>query len=207
MIITVAHQKGGVGKSTIAINLSVEMRIPIIDLDSQNSCYLFSKIREKEQKKSLQVFAPETLEELKSILVKLRNRKVVIDSGGYDNDLNRFALVSSDLVITPVSPSQIEVFGLQKFARIVKKAKEYNPKLRVFVLINNADARSLSELIELEKFIQDSPIFDILNSKIFRRVDYRRAYKQGLSVCEYKSGSKACREIKELIKEICDLNV
>jgi chromosome partitioning protein len=110
--------------------------------------------------------------------------------------------VASDIVITPVSPSQIEIFGLQKFAKIVEKAREYNPNLKVFVLINNADARSISELIELEEFIQNNPTFEILNSKIFRRVDYKRAYQQGLSVCEYKPSSKACREIRKLIKEI-----
>ncbi|RUM41180.1 MAG: ParA family protein [Desulfurobacterium sp.] len=207
MIITVAHQKGGVGKSTIAVNLAVEMQLPIVDLDSQNSCYLFSKIREKEQRKSLQVFTPETLEEIKEILRNTDHRKLIIDSGGYDNDLNRFALIASDLVVTPVSPSQIEIFGLQKFAQIIEKAKEYRPDLKVYILINNADARSMSEIIELEKFIQTVPLFRILSSRIFRRVDYKRAYQQGLSVCEYKPDSKACREVKRLIREIDSLHV
>ena len=132
----------------------------------------------------------------------MEQNKLIIDSGGYDNDLNRFALVASDIVITPVSPSQIEIFGLQKFAKIVEKAKEYNPNLKVFVLINNADARSISELIELEKFIQNNPTFEILNSKIFRRVDYKRAYQSGQSVCEFNPSGKACREIKLLISEL-----
>ncbi|NIA09541.1 MAG: hypothetical protein GWP10_07395 [Nitrospiraceae bacterium] len=155
----------------MAVNLAVEVQIPIVDLDSQHSCYLFSRIREKEQGKPLQVFVPETLEEIKGILQDAGQGTLIIDSGGYDNDLNRFALVSSDMVITPVSPSQIEIFGLQKFAKLVKRTREYNPNLKVFVLINNADARSASELIELEKFIQSSPTFEIFNSKIFRRVD------------------------------------
>jgi len=140
MIVTVAHQKGGVGKSTIATNLAVEMRIPIIDLDSQHSCYLFSLLREEEQGKTLHVFTPETVEEIKQTLENMDHDKVIIDSGGYDNDLNRFALLISDIVITPVSPSQIEVFGLLKFAEIVEEAKKYNPSLMVHVLINNAGA-------------------------------------------------------------------
>ena len=207
MIITVAHQKGGVGKSTIATNLAVEMGLPIVDLDSQHSCYLFSLLREEEHGKSLQVFTPETPEEIKKILESMAYDKVIIDSGGYDNDLNRFALVASDLVVTPVSPSQIEIFGLQKFAQIIEKAREYRPDLKVYVLINNADARSMSEIIELEKFIRTVPLFRILSSRIFRRVDYKRAYQQGLSVCEYKPDSKACREVKRLIREIGSLYV
>ena len=207
MVITVAHQKGGVGKSTIAVNLSVEMQIPVVDLDSQHSCYLFSKIREKEQRKPLQVYIPETVGEIKDIIQNAKHHDLIIDSGGYDNDLNRLALVSSDVVITPVSPSQIEIFGLQKFAKIIERAKEYAPDLKVFVLINNADARSLSELAKLESFIDDNPVFDILSSKIFRRVDYKRAYQQGVSVCEYRPASKACREVRNLVKEIRKLNV
>ena len=202
MIITVAHQKGGVGKSTVAINLAVEMQLPIIDLDSQHSCYLFSKIREKEYGKTLNVFVPETLEELKKVLKSYGKKDLIIDSGGYDNDLNRFALVISDLVITPVSPSQIEIFGLEKFLQIVEKAKQYNPKLKIYILINNADARSIREIVELERFVIRTGTFEILTSKLFRRVDYRRSYQNGLSVCEYNPNSKACREVKLLVQEI-----
>ena len=205
MIITVAHQKGGVGKSTIAINLAVEMRIPIIDLDSQHSCYLFSLLREEEQGKTLQVFTSETVEEIKQILENMNHDKVIIDSGGYDNDLNRFALLISDIVITPVSPSQIEVFGLLKFAEIVEEAKKHNPSLMVYVLINNADPRCSGENRNLQQFIEESSNFELLRTKLHRRADYRRAYSEGLSVCEYNPEGKACTEIKSLITEIATL--
>jgi chromosome partitioning protein len=202
MIITVAHQKGGVGKSTIATNLAVEMGLPIVDLDSQHSCYLFSLLREEEHGKSLQVFTPETPEEIKKILESMAYDKVIIDSGGYDNDLNRFALLISDVVITPVSPSQIEVFGLLKFAEIVEEAKKYNSSLKVHVLINNADPRSSGENRKLQQFIEENGNFELLKTKLYRRADYRRAYSEGLSVCEYNPGGKACKEIRALITEV-----
>lgn len=207
MIITVAHQKGGVGKSTVVVNLAVEMQLPVIDLDSQHSCYLFSLIRKQDHGKTLAVFTPEDLDEIKRILAELEESDVIIDSGGYDNDLNRFALVASDVVITPVSPSQIEIFGLQKFATIVDRARKYNPELKVYVLINNADARSTTEIISLKKFIEGLDSFKLLKTQLFRRVDYRRAYQHGLSVCEYNAGSKACNEIKRLVREIKELNI
>ena len=204
MIITVAHQKGGVGKSTIASNLTVEMQVPVIDLDSQHSCYLFSMLR-KEQGKTLQVFTPETVDEIKQILKDVDNGNVIIDSGGYDNDLNRFALLISDAVITPVSPSQIEVFGLLKFEEIIKEAKKYNPSLTAHVVINNADSRSSGENRKLQQFVEEDNNFELLKTKVYRRADYRRAYSEGLSVCEYNPEGKACREIKALISEISTL--
>jgi len=205
MIITVAHQKGGVGKSTIATNLAVEMQLPIIDLDSQHSCYLFSLLRKEEQGKTLQVFTPETVGEIEQILESIDHNKVIIDSGGYDNDLNRFALLISDIVITPVSPSQIEVFGLLKFAGIVEEAKKHNPSLKVYVLINNADPRSSGENRKLQHFIEEDSNFRLLKTKLHRRADYRRAYSEGLSVCEYNPEGKACKEIRALISEVSTL--
>jgi chromosome partitioning protein len=205
MIITVAHQKGGVGKSTITTNLAVEMQLPIIDLDSQHSCYLFSLLRKEDQGKTLQVFTPETVEEIKEILKNMIHDKVIIDSGGYDNDLNRLALLISDVIITPVSPSQIEVFGLLKFAEIVEEAKKHNSSLMVHVLINNADPRCSGENKKLQQFIEESSNFELLKTKLHRRADYRRAYSEGLSVCEYNPEGKSCKEIKSLITEVATL--
>jgi len=202
VIITVAHQKGGVGKSTVATNLAVEMELPVIDLDSQHSCYLFSLLREREHGKQLSVYTPETVDELEKVLRELDGRDLIIDSGGYDNDLNRSALLVSDLVITPVAPSQIEVFGLLKFAEIVREALKINPNLKVFVLINNADPRSSKENRELERFIESEQNFNLFKTKLYRRADYRRAYSEGLSVCEYKPGGKACREVRSLVSEL-----
>ena len=202
MIITVAHQKGGVRKSTIATHSAIEMQIPIIDLDSQHSCYLFSLLRKEEQGKTLQVFTPETVKEIEQILESMGHNKVIIDSGGYDNDLNRFALLISNIVITPVSPSQIEVFGLLKFAGIVEEAKKHNPSLMVHVLINNADPRSSGENRKLQQFIEEDTNFELLKTKLHRRADYRRAYSEGLSVCEYNPEGKACKEIRALISEV-----
>lgn len=46
MIITVAHQKGGTGKSTIATNLAVELRTSLLDLDKQHSSIIFNYKRQ-----------------------------------------------------------------------------------------------------------------------------------------------------------------
>jgi len=202
VIITVAHQKGGVGKSTVATNLAVEMKFPVIDLDSQHSCYLFSVLRKREHGKQLSVYTPETVDELEKVLRELDGQDLIIDSGGYDNDLNRYALLVSDLVITPVAPSQIEVFGLLKFAEIVREALKINPGLNVYVLINNADPRSSRENRKLEQFIKGEKNFKLFKTKLYRRADYRRAYSEGLSVCEYNFGGKACREVRAFVTEL-----
>jgi len=198
MLITVAHQKGGVGKSTIATNLAIELSLPVIDLDSQHSVKLFAAIRKTE--KNMEVYTPETVEELKEVLKKEEN--FIVDSGGYDNDLNRYVLALSDFVLTPVAPSQVEIFGLLKFQKIAQKAMEINPSLKVFVLINNAYPQSKKKIEELRRFVKNETPFEVLDSVLHRRVDYQTAYMEGLSVCELNSEGKACLEIKMLLKEL-----
>ena len=43
-----------------------------------------------------------------------KDNLLIIDSGGYDSQINRMALVEADILITPVGISQIELFGLTK---------------------------------------------------------------------------------------------
>lgn len=50
MIINVAHTKGGVGKTTIAVNLAIEMHADLFDLDNQNSSYNFSLLNDDIQR-------------------------------------------------------------------------------------------------------------------------------------------------------------
>ena len=70
MIINIAHQKGGVGKSTLAINLGIEMKADILDLDNQNSVLLFNKMRERNGYKPLSCFTLNDESELKNVFSK-----------------------------------------------------------------------------------------------------------------------------------------
>jgi len=208
MLIAIAHQKGGVGKSTVATNLAVELFLPVVDLDSQHSVKLFAAVRKSEKGRELEVYTPETVSELKEVLSK--ERDLLVDSGGYDNDLNRYVLAVADCVITPVAPSQIEVFGLLKFLKIVQKAFEVNSDLKVYVLINNAYPQSKRKIEELKKFVNEETPFEVLDTVLHRRVDYQTAYLEGLSVCELNPNGKACSEFKFLLKELqnkCNLGV
>jgi chromosome partitioning protein len=85
--IAIAHQKGGVGKSTLAANLAVYLDAAAIDLDYQQSVSLFSQSREEAGLKPIKIVKIKNRLELDKALIG--NGLIVIDCGGFDSDINR----------------------------------------------------------------------------------------------------------------------
>lgn len=205
MIINLSHYKGGVGKTTLALNLAVSLKASILDLDGQESSILFNKLRQLNGHDPLECFVAKDESEMKDVFRKFTDDKIlIVDSGGYDSDINRFAMLSADMLITPVAPSQVELFGLQKYEAILKQISEkYGQVFKTNVVINNADIRSKGAISQLKKFVADRSInFDLFSTIIHNRADYRKAYGEGVSVVEMDAGSKAADEIESLTKEI-----
>ena len=207
MILLYSHQKGGVGKSTLAINHAYFKGCSIIDLDSQNSSMLFNQLRKMNDMKSIECYTADTINEFNDLVKDYKANKenmIVIDSGGYDSEINRLALISADIIITPVGASQIELFGLQKFRNILNDASDATgTNVKTHVLINNVDSRSKKKISELREYIEkNEKYFNLLDSVIHSRVDFKNAYGDGLTVKELDKESKATQEIKSLTKEI-----
>lgn len=201
-----AHNKGGVGKSTIAINLGISLDADILDLDNQNSVILFNKIRVSKGHTPLNCYTVDNDEDLKKTLQDYRNNKkiLVIDSGGYDSTINRLAMLWADCIITPVSPSQVELFGLQTFEGVLRDASlKFETIVQTNVIINNADVRSQGDIRKLKVFVKNNKKYlNLMNTILHNRKDYKTAYAKGVSVVELDAGSKAADEISDLVREI-----
>jgi len=214
MIVLFGHQKGGVGKSTIAINFAYQIQkkykeIAILDLDSQNSALLFNQLRVSQNLPIITCYKENEIE-FEPFIKQYQNDSsnlLVIDSGGYDSDINRAALIKADIIITPVGISQIEIFGLQKFRKILKEASEaLGTTVRTNVLLNNVDSRSKTRLKDLKDYIQEKDKhFNLLDTILYSRADYKNSYGEGLTVKEYNKKATAQDEIKSLTKEIYKL--
>lgn len=132
---------------------------------------------------------------------------LIVDSGGYDSDVNRTVLIKADIIITPVGISQIEIFGLQKFRKILKEASSaLGRKVKTSVLLNNVDSRSKNKLKDLRNYIRENhKYFNLLDSTIYTRADFKNSYGEGLTVKEFNKKGAAAQEIKDLTKEILKL--
>ena len=206
-IITIAHQKGGVGKSTIALNLAVELskkyKLSVIDLDYQKSLTIFNEHRKENSLKPLDIYSFNNQNNFVNFLRKNQSEIILIDIGGFDSDLNRTAILAADIIITPVSNSMIEIYGLENFKQILIDLKEIDPDIKSFVLLNNIDPRASKAIIELQEYIQNnSNYFELLQTIIRRRSDFVKSFELGKSVIEINNKSKASKEIKNLIDNI-----
>ena len=205
-IITIAHQKGGVGKSTIALNLAVELNkkynLKVIDLDYQKSITIFNETRKEKKLKPLNIIHIENQKELIDVL-KNSNELILIDSGGFDSDLNRIAIIGADLVITPVSNNLIEIYGLEAFKKILQELKEIEAEIKSHILLNNIDPKATKALKDLKKYIQkNEEYFSLFDTVLRRRADFAKSFEKGKNVIEMDKKSKASKELKNLIKEI-----
>jgi chromosome partitioning protein len=214
MIVLFGHQKGGVGKSTVAINVAYHLQkkyknLILLDLDSQNSAKLFNQLRISENLPTIKCVKESDID-FSNFINKYSGNKenlLIIDSGGYDSDVNRAALIKADIIITPVGISQIEIFGLQKFRKILKEASEaLGAKIKTNVLLNNVDSRSKNKLRDLREYIKENnKYFNLLESVIHTRADFKNSYGDGLTVKEFNKKGTAAQEIKQLTKEILKL--
>ena len=204
MVINIAHTKGGVGKSTLATNLAVEMQLPIVDLDMQRSSYFFNQIR----KDKIDVIVIQTESDL-DILKKFNDdarQHIIVDSGGMDNNLHRKALLYSDLIITPLSISQVEFLGLENFNNLVEQG---HLKEKVVVLLNNINPRATKEIVEARQIITEEFGFKMFESIVGGRKVFKTAFSEGKSVFETNTTKDtqnsiiaAQEEISHLINEI-----
>lgn len=214
-IITLAHQKGGTGKSTLAWNIAIDLakkykkygyeKFIFVDLDNQESITMTNRLRMQYGQNPLEIerFTDHERGRLEEFINSIDDQTLVlIDSGGYDADLNRLAIIASDFVITPVSSDYMEIFGLQKFKTILEELSSIKGELvQVNVLLNKIDPK-LKDFSDIVDFINDINHFELMETVIRFRSDYKHSIGYGFSVKELDAKSKAAKEIEQLIKEI-----
>ena len=207
MILTLSHQKGGVGKSTVAWNLAVYfsgiINTRIVDLDTQRSLTVTNALRQEQGLQPIPMIHFNTAEELAEYAAADSDDVLtIIDSGGFDSAFNRVAIIASDLLITPVSDKPFDLMGLQKYEEILKSLSVIQGEtIKTHVLFNNINP-AMKRFGELVEFICTSDHFDLMVSILRQRVDIAHSVGEGKSIKEYRIFSKADQEMDELILEI-----
>jgi len=211
MIILIAGEKGGTGKTTLSTNLAA-MRAAdgydtlLIDTDPQGSSNFWSGTRveaEIEPRISCVLkFGKGLPQEVRALSEKYQD--IIIDAGGRDSVEMRSAMVACDRLFIPIQPSQFDVWTLTRMDELVDTASGFNPDMDAKVVISRASTNpSIQEAQETAELLADFEHLALAESVIRDRIAYRKAAKDGLSVCELKpKDQKAVAEMTALYEEI-----
>ena len=212
MIYTIGGIKGGSGKTTIALSLSVMLskqgrKILLVDADKQVTATDFSKWR-TETLGDTGFTSIQLLEmQVRNEVLKLKSDydDIIIDAGGRDTASQRAALAVSDILLAPFAPKSFDIWTLDQVENLVQEMQLANPNLQAFVVLNKLDYNE-NDRIQGKELIEESGTFKVLNNFLRERKAFSNAASMGLSVSEYKpKNKKAIAELEKLIAEIISL--
>lgn len=206
MIISVLNQKGGVGKTTLSVNIAARLaadgaRVLLLDADPQGSSLDWAAAREEESAFPVLGLPRATLH--KDIgKFTLDYDHIVIDGPPRVTDLARSAIMAADLVVIPVQPSPYDVWAAQEVVTLIHEARIYKENLKsVFAvnrkIVNTAIGRDVGEPLST----YETPV---LEATVSQRVIFAEAAAVGKAVFELEPDSAASKEIRALVKEILE---
>lgn len=208
MIIMLCSQKGGSGKSTVAVNIAsflsaMKKDCILVDSDVQKTASTWAMDREEDESLP-KVYSIQKYENIRGTLLDLSERYeyVVVDSPGRDCREMRTGITAASLLIVPLKCSQPDLDTLPTMKQIIEEARDFNPNVKVKTLLTMvATNPSVTEKEESKKYLKNYPELSLMTSLIYERKVYRDCMSQGKGVHELHN-EKATEEVKGLIKEI-----
>ena len=129
MIFGVLNQKGGVGKTTLSVNLAACLartgaRVLLIDADPQGSALDWAAARQSEPLFSVVGFPRATIHKEIAQLGQ-GYEHIIIDGPPRVTDLARSAIMASDIVVIPVQPSPYDIWAAEEVVKLITEARVY----------------------------------------------------------------------------------
>ncbi|MDV8122726.1 AAA family ATPase [Pseudomonas aeruginosa] len=209
MIITIGNTKGGVGKTTLAVNLAIARAMSgrdvwLIDGDRQGTAQTAISIRaEAGHQPGISCATYPDGPTLRAQVQQQAGKfdDIIIDAGGRDSTALRAALVLSDVLLIPFQPRSYDVWALNDIAALVDEARSVRDGLRAVAVLNCADSGEAStDNADAAAAVADVPQFEYLATPIRRRKAFANAAGAGLSVLELKpADKKAIDELNALV--------
>jgi chromosome partitioning protein len=203
VVIGLVNQKGGVGKTTVAINLAVALALQdfavlLIDSDPQGSVLQWHSIQNDHL---IDVERP--VEALSRAGLRKRKKRydyIVIDAPPAIGDITLEVLTAADLVFIPVGPSALDLWSSKQILSLLKDRRRKRLRQKAMVLIckkipGTRVAREAKEAVSIYGL-------DIVPVEISQRIAYVEAMIAGLAVTQYAPKSMAAQEIDALCEYV-----
>lgn len=202
-IITIAQQKGGAGKSTIAAHLAVALaqkgaKVLIVDIDPQGSLKYWYSIREEKFGKGytgIQLLESSGWRISSTVgQYKTHMDFIIIDSPPHTELEAKNAIRMADLVLIPMQASPTDVWATKATVDFALQEKK-----NYYILLNRYNPNSKTAKDSIGKMDR------LLASHLGNRVAFSSCFMQGKCVTESDPSSQAAKEVRDLTDEISHL--
>lgn len=207
-VVSILNQKGGVGKTTLSINLAAALKalnhsVLLVDADPQGSSLDWAAAREPAEPLFSVVSCPKPTIHKTVTDIGVGKDFVIIDGAPRVTDLARSCIMASDLVLIPVQPSPYDIWASQEVVSLIQEAVIYKPELKAaFVINRKIPNTAIGRDVESALAEFDLPV---LSTTIGQRVIFAESAAGGLSVLEQDAKSQAAVEISLFAKDVLNL--
>jgi chromosome partitioning protein len=206
VILAVVNQKGGAGKTTIALNLAAALaadgeRVLLVDADPQQTAQDWAAIRQTALPFQVIGLAKPVLHrDLPTLAADYDH--VIIDGAPRNYEVARSAIAAADVVLIPVQPSGADFWASRETVSLVKEMQSFKETQKsVFVV-----SRKIGRTVLGRDIVEALAEFDIpiLQAGTMQRVIYAETLTAGTTVIEQQPKGAAAEEIRAILAEITE---
>lgn len=207
MIIGLLNQKGGVGKTTLAVHMADALarrgkRVLLVDADPQGSALDWAASRRGEPMFPVAGLPRPSIHKELPALAK-GYEYVLIDGPPRVYEVARSAIMACDFVLIPVQPSPYDVWAAKEIVDLIREASVFKPALKAAFAINRKIVNTALGRDVVEA-LADYPL-PVLETAICQRVALAESAAQGQTVLETAPDNPACKEIESMIDDMLRL--
>ena len=214
MILSVGHTKGGVGKSTLAIQIATYLKyqdktrpnVWLVDTDPQRSAS--KAVIERNSNPLYTKLSAASYLDGKELTQQVKNQEhlwneIIIDIGARDSNSFRAALMLSDVLLIPVIPRIFDLEALSELYALLEAAWCLDAKVKAYAILSCTD-QNMTFNKQAREFIENNyPKIEFLDAPVARRKAIGMSSAFGISVFEEKKpDEKACAEIEKLVQSL-----
>jgi chromosome partitioning protein len=203
-VISILNQKGGVGKTTLAVHLATAFarqgrKVLLLDADPQRSALDWAAARHGTPLFPVVGLPKNSIhKELPTLAVNFD--LVIIDGPPRVNDVAKSAVGASDLVLVPVRPSPYDVWAAKEIIDLFNEAMVFRPDLQKAFVINRKIVKTAIGR-DVAEALSEYPI-PVLKSAICQRIAFAESATQGRTVYDLDPEMLASKEMDHLAEEV-----
>ena len=204
-VIAVVSNKGGTGKTTLAVNLAAGLArrepVVILDADPQQSAYQWRLVRQEDTALPTVVASAVGLESSVRALRQAHAHVIIDCPPSIKAPQTERALIQAEHALIPVQPSPMDLWATTHIARVIERLRPENPGLRALIVMSQMEPRTtLSRLMPGALAELDLPVAE---TALQRRSIHRMCILEGRTVFQAgRRGEAAAAEIESLIAEV-----